>query len=150
MSLAKTLLTAFVSLSLAATALAQIRPAAITGAVTDQSGTVAANEEVVTTNSKTNVSFAGFMPLRETGRASATHQTARADVKLKVHTAGAIVEVAAQAAQIQTNSSALSNATDAQVIDAVTNVTQNPLFYAMLQNGVQPHNQTSTSTLGDL
>jgi hypothetical protein len=41
-------------------------------------------------------------------------------------------------------------ATHAQVIHYVPNVTQNPLSYAMLQNGVQPHNETSTSTLGDL
>ena len=57
---------------------------------------------------------------------------------------------AAQAAQIQTDGSAVTNATDAQVINDVPNVTQNPLFYAMLQNGVQPRNETSTSTLGDL
>jgi hypothetical protein len=41
-------------------------------------------------------------------------------------------------------------AADAQVIDDVPNVTQNLLFYAMLQNGVQPRNETSTNTLGDL
>jgi hypothetical protein len=63
---------------------------------------------------------------------------------------GATVVVAAQAAQIQADSSAVTNATDAQVINDVPNVTQNPLFYAMLQNGVQPRNETSTSTLGDL
>jgi hypothetical protein len=63
---------------------------------------------------------------------------------------GATVVVAAQAAQIQRDSSAVTNATDAQVINDVPNVTQIPLFYAMLQNGVQPRNETSTSTLGDL
>jgi hypothetical protein len=36
------------------------------------------------------------------------------------------------------------------VINDVPNVTQNPLFHAMLQNGVQPRNETSNSTLGDL
>jgi hypothetical protein len=106
MSLAKTLLTAFVALSLAATASAQIRSATITGAVTDQSGAVAAKVEVVVTNSGTN--------------------------------------------QNQADSSAVTNATDAQVINDVPNVTQNPFFYAMLQNGVQPGNETSTSNLGDL
>jgi hypothetical protein len=176
MSLAKTLLTAFVALSLAATASTQIRSATITGAVTDQSGAVAANADVVITNSGTNVSYktkiteaglyripylqagnyavavtvAGFVPIRETGLAIATGQTARVDVNLKVGTVGATVEVAAQAAQIQADSSAVTNATDAQVINDVPNVTQNPFFYAMLQNGVQPGNETSTSNLGDL
>jgi len=176
MSLAKTLLTAFVALSLAATASAQIRPATITGAVTDQSGAVAANAEVVITNSGTNVYYktktteaglyrmpyleagtytaevtvAGFVPFRETGLAIATDRTARVDVNLKAGTVRATVEVAAQAAQIQADSSAVTNATDAQVVNDVPNVTQNPLFYAMLQNGVQPRNETSTSTLGDL
>ncbi|MGA3239404.1 MAG: hypothetical protein ABSG03_24275 [Bryobacteraceae bacterium] len=136
MSLAKELLTALVALSLAATASAQIRSATITGAVTDQSGAVAANAEVVITNSGT------------------TEQTARVDVILKVGAAWAAAEVAQatqnQATQNQADSSAATNATYAQVINDVPNVTQNPLFYAMLQNGVQPCNETSTSTLGDL
>ena len=132
MSLAKMLLTAFVALSLAATASAQIRPANIIGSVTIQSRAVAVNAEVVTTNS---------------GLENATDQTASVDVNLNVGTAGATAEVAAQ---IQPNSSAVTNATDAQVINNVPNVTQNPLFYATLQNSVQPRNETSTSTLGDL
>jgi len=168
MSLAKTLLTTFVALSLAATASAQIRSATITGAVTDQSGAVVANAEVVISNSGTNVSYKtktteaglyrmpyleagtypvevtvdGFVPCRGTGLAIATDQAARAEVNLKAGTVGATVEVAAQAAQIQADSSAVTNATDAQVIDDVPNVTQNPLFYAMLQNGVEPRNET--------
>src|ERR1700693_3024964 len=142
MSLAKTLLTTFVALSLAATASAQIRSATITGTVTDQSGAVASNAEVVITNSGTNASYktktteaglyrmpylkagtytvegtvAGFMPFPETGLAIATDRTARVDVNLKVGTVGAQVKVAAQAAQIQDDSSAVTNATDAQVI----------------------------------
>ena len=32
------------------------------------------------------------------------------------------------------------------MIDAIPNVTQNPLYYAALQNGVQPRNETSNST----
>jgi len=180
-SLAKTLLTAFVALPLAATASAQIRSATITGAVTDQSGAVAANAELVLTNSGTNVSYktktteaglyrtpyleaetytvkvtvAGFVPFRETGLAIATGQTARVDMNLKVGTVGgsetpATVEIAARAAKIHADSSAVTNATDTQLIDDVPNVTQNPLSDAMLQNGVQRRTETSTSTLGDL
>jgi hypothetical protein len=120
MSLAKTLLTTFlttfVALSLAATASAQIRPAAITGAVTDQSGAAAANAEVVTTNSGTNVSYK-------------TKTTAAGLYRMPCPEAGTYT---------------------LEVINDVPNVTQNPLFYAMLQNGLQPRNETSTSTLGDL
>jgi trimeric autotransporter adhesin len=183
MSLAKTLLTAFVALSPAATALAQIRPAAITGAVKDRSAAAAANAEVVITNSGTNISYktksteaglyrmsyleagtytatvARCVSFREMGLAIATNQTARVDVNLKAGTAGgsetpATVEVAARAAQTQAGSSAATNdttnAADAQVINDIPDVTRNPLFYAMLQSGVQPRNETSTSTLGDL
>jgi len=152
-SLAKTLLTAFVALPLAATASAQIRSA------TMEAGTYTAE-----------VTVAGFVPFRETGLAIATEQTARVDVNLKVGTgrvswAPATVEVTAQATQnhatqnqttqnqaakIHADSSAVTNATDTQLIDDVPNVTQNPLSDAMLQNGVQRRTETSTSTLGDL
>jgi hypothetical protein len=101
----------------------QVRSATITGAVTHESGVVAANAEVFITNSGTNAPVAGFVPFRETGLAIATGQTARLD---------------------------MTNATDAEVTNDVPNVMQNPLFYAVLQNGVQPRNETSTTTLGDL
>jgi len=137
-SLAKTLLTAFVALPLAATASAQIRSA------TMEAGTYTAE-----------VTVAGFVPFRETGLAIATGQTARVDMNLKVGTVGgsetpATVEIAARAAKIHADSSAVTNATDTQLIDDVPNVTQNPLSDAMLQNGVQRRTETSTSTLGDL
>jgi hypothetical protein len=48
------------------------------------------------------------------------------------------------------NSNTLTHGTEAQVTNDVPNVTQNLLFHAMLQNGVQPHIGTTTSTLGDL
>ena len=53
---------------------------------------------------------------------------------------GQAIATSAQAAQIQANSSAVTNATDAQVINDVPDVTQNPLFYAM-HNGVQLRNK---------
>ncbi len=53
-------------------------------------------------------------------------------------------------ANLKAGTSAVTNAADSQVINDVPNVTQNSLFCAMLQNGVQPRNETSTSTLGDL
>lgn len=173
MSKAKTLLIILLACGfLAGTASAQIRSATITGTVTDQSGAVVANADVIITNIGTDVSYTtkttdagqftapyleagtyrvdvtvpGFMPHRETNLAVSTGQTVRADVSLKVGAVGSQVEVTADAAQVQTDSSAVANATTSAVIDAVPNVTQNPLFYAMLQNGVQPRNNTASST----
>ena len=60
--------------------------------------------------------------------AISTDQTTRVDVNLKVGTVGATVEVVAQAGQIQADSSAVTNATDAQIINDVPNVAQDPLF----------------------
>jgi hypothetical protein len=173
MSKAKMLLTTLAAFGFfGGTAAGQIRSATITGAVTDQSGAMVANAEVVVTNSGTNVSYKtktteagqftapyleagsyivdvtvpGFLPYRETGLAVATGQTVRVDVSLKLGTVGSQVEVKAEASQIQTDSSTVANATTSAVIDAVPNVTQNPLYYAMLQNGVQPRNNTAAST----
>lgn len=81
--------------------------------------------------------------------ATATDQAARQDENLKVGTERATVEAAAQAAKIQTESNAATNAKNAQDINDAANVTQNPLFCAILQNGVQPRSETSTSSLGD-
>ena len=116
MSLAKSLVILPLALGVlfVPAASAQVRPVAITGSVTDQSGAGAANAEAVITNSGTNVPVAGFVPFRETGLAIATGQTARVDVNLKVGTVGATVKVAAQAAQIQADSSAVTNGTDAR------------------------------------
>lgn len=36
----------------------------------------------------------------------------------------------------------MTSATDDQVINDVSNVTQNPCFYVMLRNGVEPRNET--------
>jgi hypothetical protein len=74
--------------------------------------------------------------------------TTRVDVNPRVGTVGA-TEVAAQNKQIRADSSAVANAQDAQVINDVPKVAQDPLFCAMLQNGVQPRSETSTSTIGD-
>jgi hypothetical protein len=73
-------------------------------------------------------------------------QTARVDAKLVLGSTGTKIEVAASAVQLQTDSSSVSGATSAQIIDAIPNVTQNPLAYAALQNGVTPRSETSAST----
>ena len=75
--------------------------------------------------------------------------TTPVDVNPKVGAVGATVEDAAQNKQNQADSSAVANAKYAQVINDVPKVAQDPLFCAMLQNGVQPRCETSTSTIGD-
>ena len=151
---------------------AQIRSATITGTVTDASGAVVPGAQVVVTDQQTGVanttqttgagqytvpylpagtytvavSVSGFVPYRQTGLALATAQTVRVDVSLKVGAVESAIEVAAQAAQIQTDSSTVQGAIQSDVIAALPNPTQNPLFYAFLQAGVVPRNSTADST----
>lgn len=155
MSPAKTLLILPFALGVlfAPTASAQVRSATITGSVADQSGAVVPNAEVAITNLGTSISYKtktteagpftmpyleagtytvevlapGFSPYRETGLTLATEQTVRVNVSLKVGTVGSTVEVMAQAAHVQTDSTDVSNATAAALINDVPNVTQNPL-----------------------
>ncbi|HEX3878864.1 MAG TPA: TonB-dependent receptor [Bryobacteraceae bacterium] len=150
---------------------AQVRSAIITGSVVDESGATVPNADVTITNTGTNAAYKtkttavgqfampyleagtytvevtapGFTLYRESGLNVATDQTARVDVHLKVGAVGERVEVTAEAVQIQTDSTQVANVTTAAVINDIPNVTQNPLFYAMLQNGVQPRNETSNS-----
>jgi hypothetical protein len=151
---------------------AQIRSATITGSVADPSGAVVVEAEVVVTNLGTNVSSstkttkagdytvpyleagtysvtitrAGFETFQETGIRLESSQIARVDARLRIGATGTKIEVSASVVQLQTDSSSASGATSAEVIDAIPNITQNPMYYAALQNGVQPRNEVSTST----
>ena len=151
---------------------AQMRSSTITGTVTDASGAVVPGAQVVVTEQQTGVenrtestgtgqfsvpylpagtyavavSVSGFVPYRQTGLALTASQTVRVDVSLKVGAVESAIEVAAQAAQIQTDSSTVQGAIQADVIAALPNPTQNPLYYASLQAGVVPRNATTDST----
>jgi trimeric autotransporter adhesin len=151
---------------------AQIRSATITGTVTDASGAVVPGAQVVVTDQQTGVanttqstgaglytvpylpagtytvavSMSGFVPTRQTGVVLATAQTVRVDVSLKVGAVESTIEVAAQATQIQTDSSTVQGAIQSDVIAALPNPSQNPLFYAFLQAGVVPRNSTADSS----
>jgi trimeric autotransporter adhesin len=153
-------------------AIAQIRSGTITGGVTDPSHAAIPDAEVTVTNTATNISNttkttqagAYTVPYLETGTYLITivktgfetfkatdvrldsSQTARVDATLTLGSTGALVEVRGSLEQLQTDSSSVSGAIDAQVIDSIPNITQNPLYYAGLQNGVQPRNETSSST----
>jgi trimeric autotransporter adhesin len=151
---------------------AQIRSATVTGTVKDSTGAVVPDASVVVTQQETGavtnikttaagaytapylplgtytvaVTVAGFVPYRQTGIQLAVNQTVRVDVELKVGAIEQAVEVSAQAAQIQTDSSTVQGAIESQMINALPNPTQNPLYYAMLQSGVAPRNAASDST----
>ncbi|HEV2275538.1 MAG TPA: TonB-dependent receptor [Acidobacteriaceae bacterium] len=151
---------------------AQIKSGTITGSVKDPSGAVVADADVTVTNIGTNAVYStkttqaglftvpylengtysvsitksGFENFTESGVRLNPSETARVDAALRVGSASAKVEVLATAAQLQTESSTVSAGVSAQVIDAIPNITENPLYYATLQNGVQPRNETSNST----
>jgi hypothetical protein len=176
MSAKNALLRATLLLQLTAVCLVygQIRSGTITGSVKDASGAVVANAAVSIVNQETNinanattnesgqftfpylsagpytltVNAPGFVVFKETGINVTTAQTVRVDAALKVTTIETTVEVEAQAATIQTDSTSVTGAVLARAIDAIPNVTQNPLYYAFLQNGVQPRN-AATATTGD-
>jgi trimeric autotransporter adhesin len=93
-----------------------------------------------------SVKKAGFEPFQVSGVHIESSQTVRVDATLRVGSTGTMIEVVASGEQLQTDSSAVSSATTSEVIDAIPNITQNPLYYAALQNGVQPRNNTSSST----
>lgn len=150
---------------------AQIRSATITGTVTDSTGAVVTDADVVARDEATNVQYtgkttqtgqftipylaagtytvtiskSGFQKFSAAGVQLASSQTAKVDGTLSVGTATQQVDIQATAVQLQTESSTISSAVSAEVIDAIPNLTQNPLYFATLQNGVQPRNQNASS-----
>jgi len=156
----------------ASLAQAQIRSATIAGTVTDSAGAVIPNAEVVVTEQATNVAtpskstaageftvpylpagtytvsvnVTGFQPFVVKDLVVATTQTVRVTASLTLSGVQQTVEVAAAAAQIQTDSSSVGGAVGAHTIETIPNITQNPLFYAMLQANVSPTNQSSDTT----
>ena len=150
----------------------QIRSGTITGSVKDPSGAMISGADITVTNSETNATYqtkstqsgdytvpyleagtysvtvarTGFQSYTEQGVQLQPSQTIRVDANLRLGSTGAKVEVLASAESVQTDSSTVSGAVGAHVISEIPNITQNPLYYATLQNGVQPRNETSNST----
>ncbi len=150
---------------------AQIRSGTITGLVTDPKGAVVVDAEVTVTNTGTHatyttrttqagiytlpyletgvydvsVSKAGFAVETVNGVSVNPAQTARADVSLRVGATSTSVEVQAAAEQLQTESATISEGISSEVIDAIPNITENPLYYTGLDNNVQPRNEVATS-----
>ena len=151
---------------------AQIRSATITGLVTDPSGAVIPDANVVVTETATSVSYPSksdskglfTVPYLEAGDYTITitkegfkkstinrlhidsAQTVRQDIKLIIGATNVQVEVDASAQQINTEDGTLAGTTPAAIIDVIPNVTNNPFQYAQLQNGVIPSVATQSTT----
>jgi hypothetical protein len=158
-----------------AVAYGQIRSATITGSVTDASGGLVAGAQVTVTEQGTAISNTtkttetglftvpylpagaytvriaaqGFAEYKVTGLDLGTGQTFRSDVQLKLATVGTAVEVSAQTATIQSDSSTVQGSIESRVIDILPNPTSNPLYYAFLQAGVVPRVQSQNTTTVD-
>lgn len=168
-------ITAFLGalLVLGATGYAQVFSGSITGTVTDSSGAVVSDANVVVANTGTNASYptkttgSGIytVPYLEPGEysvsvtksgfqtftVSSVHldpaQTVREDVKLTVGATSAVVQVNASTLQLQTDNATVAGLTPASVIDIIPNLTNNPFAYSQLQNGVLT-SSLSTETPG--
>jgi hypothetical protein len=150
---------------------AQIRSATITGSVKDSTGALVPDAKVVVTNTGTNAGYTattaqsgaftipyleagtysvsivkpGFDTYIENGVHLESSQTVRVDAALQIGTTATKIDVQASATQLQTDTSTVSGGVSALVIDTIPNITENPLYYATLQNGVAPRNETSDS-----
>src|SRR5229473_3113424 len=72
--------------------------------------------------------------------------TVRVPVELTMGRVGETVIVTAEAPRLQTDRSSVSGGVGSEMIQALPNITQNPLQYAMLQAGAVGRNSTSDTT----
>jgi Carboxypeptidase regulatory-like domain/TonB dependent receptor-like, beta-barrel len=154
------------SLACPSGAYAQIRSATITGTVVDPQKATVPGATVVITNQDTNVStevvtnveglftapylqagtytitvtLAGFSTFKRSGIVVGATETVRVPVELTVSQLGETVEVSAEAPMLQTDRTSVSGAMGAEMIEALPNITQNPLAYAFQQQNVVPRN----------
>ena len=164
--------TLLLGLALSSISYAQIRSATITGTVRDASQAIVPDVDVVVTQQETGfvttikttasgsytapylpagtytlaVTAPGFTAYKQTGIGLGVNETVRVDVDLKVGATEQTIEVSAQAAQIQTDSSTVQGAIESQVINVLPNPTDNPLYYALLQAGVAPRTASGDTT----
>ena len=151
---------------------AQIRSATLTGTVTDPQKAIVPGATVVVTNEGTNVSqelvtndaglftapllpagtysltvtLSGFAPFKRSGIILNATETVRVPVELSVGAVGQTVEVSAESPLLQTDRTSVSGAIGAEMIEALPNITQNPLAYAFLQAGAVPRAAAADTT----
>jgi trimeric autotransporter adhesin len=145
-------------------ALAQVRNSSITGTVTDESGAVVPKAVVTVTNQLTNeavttqsgavgdytlpylaagryalsVDSPGFKTYRVSDIEVGTGVTVQVNAKLAIGATNQVVQVTSSHAELQTESSALTESIETEVIHNVPNINNDPLYYATLQAGVVP------------
>ncbi|MEO7273371.1 MAG: carboxypeptidase-like regulatory domain-containing protein, partial [Vicinamibacterales bacterium] len=153
-----------VCLAWTSSAQAQIRSATLTGTVTDPQKAIVPGATVVVTNEGTNasqelvtnesglftvpllpagtysvtVSLSGFTPFKRTGITLNATETVRVPVELSVGGVGQTIEVSAEAPLLQTDRTSVSAAVSAEMIEALPNITQNPLAYLFQQANAVP------------
>lgn len=142
--------------------LGQIRSGTLVGKVSDATGAAAASVEVTVREVNTNQTFViqtnevgefvqpylpfgtydvsarktGFKTVTEKGITLTTGQTIRVELVLEVGTVETQITVTATTAELQTESSRVTNAVNETLIKAIPNINNNPLNYATLQQGV--------------
>src|SRR5207244_4359395 len=144
--------------------IAQIKSATITGSVVDQSGAVVSGANVSIVNDETgvvlsahtsesglftvpylpagpytvNVIKTGFAPYKKTGITVGTDETVRVNAEMRTGTVAETIVVHAEAAQLQTGTTAVEGSVNSRTIQNIPNLTNNPIQYAILQAGVTP------------
>ena len=157
---------------LASAAFGQINSGTITGVVMDPQKAVVPHAKVEVVEDATHYSYAvvtnengeytvpylkagsysvtvtapGFPAFHLSGVSVVTDGTTRADVELRLSQTASEITVTASADQIQSESTTVEGAVNAHVIESVPNITQNPLYYASLLEGVVGRAELSEAT----
>jgi hypothetical protein len=165
-------LAAFLFFSSTFVVFGQIRSATVAGSARDTTDAIVAGADITIHNEQTNISNTtkttdagqfvfpylqagryavtitaqGFNVYRQTGIELTTGQTFRVDAILTPSAVQTTIEVQASAAQIQTDSATVGGSIQSQIIDVVPNPTQNPLYYAFLQAGLQVRDAATSIT----
>ena len=151
---------------------AQINSGVITGVVTDPGKAVIPNAKIVVVEDATHYQYSATtngageytVPYLKAGSYSitvsapgfpayhlqnvnvVTDGTVREDVELKLSATAAEITVVATADQLQSDTTTVESAVSAHVIENVPNITQNPLYWATLLEGVVGRTEMSEAT----